>query len=328
MFENLGKKIVGFGNGVKRGTQTFSETVSLNAKIDECKKELANCYSQLGQNYYERNKNNAPAEYQGIFDRITMLNQTIVQCQEQIKIIKGVRQCPNCGADVASNVMFCGNCGYSMPPSAGAQAPANGPVCANCGAPLEADAMFCTTCGAKVTAPVQQPVYEQPASQPQQYGQPAYEQPVYEQPAQQSELYGQPIQQPENSEQPASQPGAFEQSAFQAGEEQPADEAAGRICPKCGTQLAFDAAFCNNCGASLLAEEAAPQENYNYNQPAYGVTEEVQAEQPAVEEVPEFQGSEQPGIGQPAEDVKSCPNCGTKLESDALFCAECGTKVG
>ena len=35
MFENLGKKIVGFGNGVKRGTQTFSETVSLNAKIDE-----------------------------------------------------------------------------------------------------------------------------------------------------------------------------------------------------------------------------------------------------------------------------------------------------
>ncbi len=188
--------------------------------------------------------------------------------------------------------------------------------------------MFCTTCGAKVTAPVQQPVYEQPASQPQQYGQPAYEQPVYEQPAQQSELYGQPIQQPENSEQPASQPGAFEQSAFQAGEEQPADEAAGRICPKCGTQLAFDAAFCNNCGASLLAEEAAPQENYNYNQPAYGVTEEVQAEQPAVEEVPEFQGSEQPGSGQPAEDVKFCPNCGTKLESDALFCAECGTKVG
>ena len=169
--------------------------------------------------------------------------------------------------------------------------------------------MFCTTCGAKVTAPVQQPVYEQPASQPQQYGQPAYEQPVYEQPAQQSELYGQPIQQPENSEQPA-------------------DEAAGRICPKCGTQLAFDAAFCNNCGASLLAEEAAPQENYNYNQPAYGVTEEVQAEQPAVEEVPEFQGSEQPGSGQPAEDVKFCPNCGTKLESDALFCAECGTKVG
>ncbi|MCF0231196.1 MAG: hypothetical protein HUJ63_02760 [Enterococcus sp.] len=140
--KNLGKKIFGFGNSVKRGTQTFSEIVSLNAKIDECKKELANCYSQLGQNYYERNKNSDLAEYQGVFDRIMILNQTIVQCQEQIKIIKGVRQCPNCGANVA--------------------------------------------------APVQQPIYRQPASQTQQYGQPV----------QKSEGYEQPIQQPENSEQP------------------------------------------------------------------------------------------------------------------------------
>ena len=137
MFENIGKKIVNAGKGVVRGTQTFSETVSLNARIDECRKNLNNCYSQLGQAYYTRAQGNIPPEFKGIFDQIQMLNQNIIQLQEQIKIVKGIRQCPNCGAEVPNNVMFCGNCGYSMPPVQ-SRGSANGPVCSNCGAPLEA----------------------------------------------------------------------------------------------------------------------------------------------------------------------------------------------
>ena len=333
MFENFSKKVVGMGNSIKRSTQTFSETVSLNARIDEYKKELGNCFSQLGQNYYEKNKMNVPAEYQGVFERITQLNQMIVQCQEQIKIIKGVRQCPNCGADVAGNVMFCGNCGYSMPPVN--QAPANGPVCTNCGAPLEADAMFCTNCGAKVQAaapqqnsfgqggasfghPVQQPSYGQPAQQTV-YGQPV-QQPVYDQPTQQpvreETVQPETVNEPEQDQ--AEQPEVMDEPVYDApaqpeenaepmrkdtdpepayGQETPVEPVqqapAGKVCPRCGASLAADAAFCNNCGASVLAAGASAQESYSYGQAA----------------------------------DRYCPNCGTKLESDALFCAECGMKV-
>ena len=67
-------------------------------------------------------------------------------------------------------------------------------------------------------------------------------------------------------------------------------------CKKCNYMNDDHARFCNNCGASLLVEEAASQAMYA--------------------------GS------QPADEVRFCPNCGTRLEADAIFCAECGTKVG
>ena len=273
MFENIGKKIVGVGKGVMRGTQNFSETVSLNARIDECRKDLNNCYCQLGQAYFSRTTSDVPPEYQGIFDRIHMLNQTIVQLQEQIKVIKGIRQCPNCGAEVASNVMFCGNCGYSMPPVNSAQPAWNGPVCAKCGAPLEEGAAFCTNCGA---------------------------------------------------------PAAPNPAPFQS-DYQPQGAPAGKVCPNCGTQAAPDAAFCNECGTSLLAgtpseSQPAPEaepETQSHAEYTFDHTEiyqepEVVAQEESVREaVPP----------QPAPE-KVCPNCGTKLEEDAVFCSECGNRVG
>ena len=65
MFENIGKKIVNAGKGVVRGTQTFSETVSLNARIDECRKNLNNCYSQLGQASIPEPRETSPRNLRG-----------------------------------------------------------------------------------------------------------------------------------------------------------------------------------------------------------------------------------------------------------------------
>ncbi len=72
--------------------------------------------------------------------------------------------CPKCGAELATDAMFCIVCGNPIAQNAAAPAPA--PVnampvsqgtCTRCGAPLDADALFCIVCGAQVEARGAQP---------------------------------------------------------------------------------------------------------------------------------------------------------------------------
>ena len=64
------------------------------------------------------------------------------------------------------------------------------------------------------------------------------------------------------------------------------------------------------------AEAAQAQESYSYGQPV---------EQEPVFDEPVHEAQNEAAS---AEAGRYCPNCGTRLEDDALFCAECGTKVG
>lgn len=150
MFENISKKIANVSKGAVNGTKKFAESVSLSTQIDDCRKEIRQCYTQLGETYYKRTKSGTiPEEFEGIFERIGMLDSKIIQLQEQMKRVKGLRNCPKCGAEVADEAIFCPGCGFSLPPKV---TPIPQPAlqqkrCENCGSMVDEDAAFCTECG-------------------------------------------------------------------------------------------------------------------------------------------------------------------------------------
>ncbi len=83
-----------------------------------------------------------------------------------------------------------------------------------------------------------------------------------------------------------------------------------KTCPTCGTVLDADAAFCFACGAKL-GFEPAPEvkpEAPVFTEPVY--------EEPVEPEVPA------------APEGKVCPKCGAMLDADAMFCFNCGAKLG
>ena len=160
-FEQLGKRITDAGQGVAQQTKNFADVTRLNGAISDKEKKIAQLYEALGRTCYERHRDNPAPEYQELVGEISGLFDEIARHREEIKQIKGIVKCPNCGADVPRQAAFCNACGTKMapetPPPAPGASPADGArVCPACGAPCPEGNLFCTKCGTKLSENEQQ----------------------------------------------------------------------------------------------------------------------------------------------------------------------------
>lgn len=150
-FNELGKKFTQAGQEVTQQAKIFAETTKINSHISDEEKQINNLFIQIGKNYFEMNKNNASDVYADIMVSITDAQARIEQYKEQIRKIKGISNCPNCGAEVANGSMFCNSCGAKMT-VAEVQPTAK---CPQCGSDVMQGSKFCDSCGYDVSNAVQ-----------------------------------------------------------------------------------------------------------------------------------------------------------------------------
>lgn len=165
-FDNIGSKASAAGQAAAEKARNFAEVNRLNGVISDHEKRISRLYFEIGQSYYERHKGDPEAEELERIAAITDTNEKIAVCREQIKTLKGVEKCPNCGADVQNGSQFCNNCGTRMPPASMKTAPKAGLTCPTCGAAVAEGNLFCNNCGTKLAptpAPAPAPAPAEPA---------------------------------------------------------------------------------------------------------------------------------------------------------------------
>lgn len=295
IFDEIGKKLSQTSGAVAGKAKNIADVTRINGMLSDEQKKLQTTYAKLGETYFQNYQNSPVPEVETLVADALQSLSKIDLYKEQVKRIKGVRDCPSCGADVPNGSQFCNACGYKMPDEApkvnvpvnavrcmtcGAIEPAGRKFCTNCGSPfnneteaaqtlkncavcgnsLEADAAFCTNCGtpvAKEEIPVETVAPEENAAtaEPAVPAEPEVKPNFFEQ-----EINSQPepIFVPETNPVPA-----------------------GKACTVCGNALDADAAFCTNCGTPVATvAPAAPV----------------------------------------------CSNCGSALDPGAAFCVNCGMK--
>ena len=146
---DFGKKLKQTGQDTFQKGKNATETMKIRSRITDLERTILSAYTDIGKIYVSKYAGSSPdAEMTSYLQKISNCTREIQECNEQIRILKGVRLCPNCNGEVGVNAVFCNHCGERLIPVI----PETGNRCPKCGAPIEAGALFCTSCGAKIEA--------------------------------------------------------------------------------------------------------------------------------------------------------------------------------
>lgn len=101
-------------------------------------------------------------------------------------------------------------------------------------------------------------------------------------------------------------------------------------CEKCGAEVANNISFCSACGNPMPQRETCNTENKEKCESCgawvnKGMRFCTVCGKPMKLTVVE--STADTAEAQPTVQQKFCPNCGTRVENDAVFCAECGTRI-
>ena len=110
-FDRLSEALTSTGKNVGDKAKAKSDEVKLLYKVGTEKKALDIIYTEIGKAYYEESKDAPSESLAALISEATIKIEEIKSLEDQIRAIKGVYVCPNCGADIPLEYDFCGKCG-------------------------------------------------------------------------------------------------------------------------------------------------------------------------------------------------------------------------
>ncbi|MBP3602871.1 MAG: zinc-ribbon domain-containing protein [Lachnospiraceae bacterium] len=147
--DNMGKTISDASQGALKKGKDMADVAKFNSLINDEEKKITGIYEQIGKKYVEVLGESADENFKELLDLLKASQDKVEEYRNNVKELKGVSNCPTCGAEVANNALFCAVCGTKM------AEPAAEPVaaevhCADCGAVIAPGSKFCTSCGKPV----------------------------------------------------------------------------------------------------------------------------------------------------------------------------------
>jgi hypothetical protein len=114
-FEEFGKKVKQLSKDTVEEVQRLNEIRILKGQVNDAKKQIRECYSEMGKRLYDQYKEAPLDGFEAEIHSITEKFAQIEEVKEQLRKVKGVVLCPCCNMEVAAGEKFCSNCGSQMP---------------------------------------------------------------------------------------------------------------------------------------------------------------------------------------------------------------------
>ncbi len=116
LFEDLSKTISEKGKEAVNKARDLTDVIKLKTQLAGEKNKLNETFQMIGRQYYETYKGKETDEaFQSAFLSVEASKKRISSLEEEICSMEGCRTCPECGAKLNQEDIFCGKCGAKMP---------------------------------------------------------------------------------------------------------------------------------------------------------------------------------------------------------------------
>lgn len=154
ILDNIGKTISDVSQGAIQKGKGMADIVKFNSLITEEEKKITGIYEQIGRQYVEEFGATPAQSMVNFIETLHMSQKNIADYQKKIKELKGVMQCPSCGAEIVNGVSFCTICGAKIEPEIEPETEtidSSGNIrCSSCGNAIPAGSKFCIFCGEQI----------------------------------------------------------------------------------------------------------------------------------------------------------------------------------
>lgn len=146
--DEFSKKISDVGQSAIQKTKDMADIAKYNSMITDEEKKITDLHEQIGKLYVERFGASPDEEFKDFLLAINQSKDKIAEYQKSLTDLKGVSKCPECGAEVPSDALFCTSCGAKIAVEEAVET--KEAHCAGCGAVVPEGSNFCTVCGKPV----------------------------------------------------------------------------------------------------------------------------------------------------------------------------------
>ena len=114
-FDRVSSTVTGAGTQITQKAKEISEIARLNGEITKAENSRSDVYRTIGESFYNAAKSGAEqGAYTVQIQKVDELTAQIASLKEELRKVKGVTNCPICGAEIDKDAAFCPKCGAKL----------------------------------------------------------------------------------------------------------------------------------------------------------------------------------------------------------------------
>uniref|UniRef100_UPI0040570B41 zinc ribbon domain-containing protein n=1 Tax=Acetatifactor sp. TaxID=1872090 RepID=UPI0040570B41 len=100
---------------VAEKAKKMAEVAGLNSQISSKENEIKNVYREIGQTIYSNKETWKEVDLSELFGKVEAAEAEIARLKEEILVIKDIKICTQCNAEIDKEAAFCPKCGAPVP---------------------------------------------------------------------------------------------------------------------------------------------------------------------------------------------------------------------